>query len=365
MKWFRRLLLLFFLTPLFICLGLMMMVASNNGSNTQNDRIDQTSSLSLQVENYRETVMEMAEEYDMSDYVDLILAVMQVESGGNGNDPMQASEGPFNKKYPKVPNGITDPLYSIECGIQELHQCLELAGVKGPGDMEAIKVALGGYNFGTGFISWAEENNGGKWSLEAAAEFSKIMAEKMGWTAYGDPSYANKVMNYYSLYSIVIGDGDFVLPIHNAKIMYEYGSHGSNDFHYGLDISGGYGSTVYAPIDAKVNRVETGCDPSGGYLGNSCPATSVAIGTGNYIQLEIEYEGRTLYMTLCHMSDVFVSEGQEVLQGQAIGAEGNSGNSTGTHLHIEVHQGNSYALGSMDRIIDPGELFGLRNEVKG
>ena len=43
---------------------------------------------------------------------------------------MQASECSYNTKYPKSPNGITDPEYSIDVGIQYLKECLELAGVK-------------------------------------------------------------------------------------------------------------------------------------------------------------------------------------------------------------------------------------------
>ena len=40
------------------------------------------------------------------------------ESGGRGLDPMQAAEGSFNTRYPHEPNGIKDPEYSIECGVQ-------------------------------------------------------------------------------------------------------------------------------------------------------------------------------------------------------------------------------------------------------
>lgn len=42
------------------------------------------------------------------------------ESGGRGLDPMQAAEGSFNTRYPHEPNGIKDPEYSIQCGVQEL-----------------------------------------------------------------------------------------------------------------------------------------------------------------------------------------------------------------------------------------------------
>ena len=69
---------------------------------------------------YRATIQQVAQKYGMEAYVELLMAVMMQESGGRGSDPMQAAEGCFNKKYPHVPNGITDPAYSIECGIQEL-----------------------------------------------------------------------------------------------------------------------------------------------------------------------------------------------------------------------------------------------------
>ena len=44
-------------------------------------------------------------------------------------DVMQAAEGGFNTRYPHVPNGITDPEYSIECGVQELKYALDKAAV--------------------------------------------------------------------------------------------------------------------------------------------------------------------------------------------------------------------------------------------
>ena len=59
-------------------------------------------------------------------------------------DPMQAAEGSFNKKYPHEPNGIKDPEYSIECGVQELKAALVSAEVESPIDMERIKLTLQG-----------------------------------------------------------------------------------------------------------------------------------------------------------------------------------------------------------------------------
>ena len=44
--------------------------------------------------------------------------------------------------------------------------------------MEHIKLALQGYNFGNGYIAWAQGNYGG-YTAANAAEFSDMMAERM------------------------------------------------------------------------------------------------------------------------------------------------------------------------------------------
>ena len=115
-------------------------------------------------EAYRTEVEELADQYDMTEYVDLIMAVMMQESSGRGLDVMQSSEGQFNTEYPREPNGITDPSYSIACGIQELRHALILAEASGPRDISAIELALQGYNFGAdsyfAFMKEQKEKNG-------------------------------------------------------------------------------------------------------------------------------------------------------------------------------------------------------------
>ena len=130
------------------------------------------------------------------EYVELIKAVMMQESGGRGLDPMQAAEGSFNTRYPHEPNGIKDPEYSIECGVQELKAALISAEVENPIDMEHIKLALQGYNFGNGYISWAKTNYGG-YSYANAVEFSTMQAARLGWDSYGDTQYPAHVLRYY------------------------------------------------------------------------------------------------------------------------------------------------------------------------
>jgi cell wall-associated NlpC family hydrolase len=152
--------------------------------------------VSAEVEAYEPLIQKYAKQYDIPEYVELIKAVMMQESGGRGLDPMQAAEGSFNTRYPHEPNGIKDPEYSIECGVQELKAALISAEVENPIDMEHIKLALQGYNFGNGYISWAKNNYGG-YSYANAVEFSTMQAQRLGWDSYGDTQYVAHVLRYY------------------------------------------------------------------------------------------------------------------------------------------------------------------------
>ena len=152
--------------------------------------------VSAEVEAYEPIIQKYAKEYSIPEYVELIKAVMMQESGGRGLDPMQAAEGSFNTRYPHEPNGIKDPEYSIQCGVQELKAALISAEVESPIDMEHIKLALQGYNFGNGYISWAKSKYGG-YSYANAVEFSTQQAQRLGWDSYGDTQYPAHVLRYY------------------------------------------------------------------------------------------------------------------------------------------------------------------------
>jgi len=152
--------------------------------------------VSAEVEAYEPIIQKYAKEYGIPEYVELIKAVMMQESGGRGFDPMQAAEGSFNTRYPHEPNGIKDPEYSIQCGVQELKAALISAEVESPIDMEHIKLALQGYNFGNGYISWAKSKYGG-YSYANAVEFSTQQAQRLGWDSYGDTQYPAHVLRYY------------------------------------------------------------------------------------------------------------------------------------------------------------------------
>lgn len=280
---------------------------------------------------YKSTVESVASRYGMQNFVGLILAVMDQESGGQGTDPMQAAEGGYNTRYPHQPNGILDPAYSIECGVQELKHALQMANsadgktydpngaLPSPSDIPKISLALQGYNFGTGWFAYAN----GTYSQATAQAFSDMMASKMGWRRYGDPLYVPHVLEHYSATEGGgAGDG-LVWPVPgHTNITSGFGSRWGTT-HKGIDISDGSvnGAQIVAAMSGTVIHASFGVSGSGyGGYGNC-----VAIDHGGGVI--------TLYG---HMSSIACSVGATVQAGQTIGFVGSTGDSTGPHLHFEV-----------------------------
>ena len=172
--------------------------------------------ISEEVMAYEPIIQQYAREHGIGDYVLLIQAVMMQESGGHGNDPMQCSECNFNTLYPHVPGGITDPEYSINVGIQNLADCLRITQCESPMDMDAVKLALQGYNYGQGYITWAM-NKYGEYSKANAIEFSMKTAEAYGWDSYGDMDYVPHVLRYYPLGQIFYDPDTSTLIVEVAR----------------------------------------------------------------------------------------------------------------------------------------------------
>lgn len=174
--------------------------------------------VSAEVEAYDPVIRHYASQHGIGEYVDLIKAVMMQESGGRGSDPMQASECGYNTRFPRKPNGITDPEYSVNVGIKELAACLRLAKAENPVDMEHIRLALQGYNYGEGYIFWAQSRYGG-YTVVNATEYSKMMAERNHWKNYGDPNYVNHVLQYYPLgHAFLPGGGQALVEVARSQL---------------------------------------------------------------------------------------------------------------------------------------------------
>lgn len=180
--------------------GIFMTGSSNSGEGNQ---------LSPEVIAHTSTLQKYADKYEIPHFLSALQAIMMQESGGKGNDPMQASECAFNTKFPNKPNGITDPDYSIQVGVQNFAECLKRAKCKDPFDIENLSLAWQGYNYGNGYIEWAVKNFGG-YSQGNAQVFSEEQAAKHGWSSYGDPEYVPHVMRYYQFAQLGTGNSQLV-----------------------------------------------------------------------------------------------------------------------------------------------------------
>lgn len=192
------------LIPLVVIMGVAsMLTGSGDGRNAYIP-------VSAEVEAYRPLIRLYAAQHGIPEYEDLIAAVMMQESCGQGSDPMQCSESGYNTRYPHAPNSITDPEYSIDVGIQALANALQMASVESPIDLANISLALQGYNFGNGYISWALANYGGYSELNAI-EFSDMMAARLGWSGYGDKAYVSHVLRYYPIGRSFMSEGNVAM----------------------------------------------------------------------------------------------------------------------------------------------------------
>lgn len=111
---------------------------------------------------------------------------------------------------------------------------------------------------------------------------------------------------------------------------------GNEEFHRGVDIVVPTGTTVYAAHDGTVT------------------AAAYDSHYGNYVAIEID--GYTT--KYAHMDSLSVSAGQTVEKGAVIGTTGNTGSSTGSHLHIECLYNGEYYNPLFYFDVGEGTLYG-------
>ena len=189
---------------------------------------------------YSQDLSEAADDNEILNYVNYLMAIMEVESHGNGNDPMQSSE---SAGLP--PDSFDNPKDSINQGAYYFACCISKANDEGCDLMTAVQA----YNFGTGFINYVADN-GGKYTLDLAISFAEEYSDGMqvdysnpiavdyngGWRyAYGNMFYAQLVNQYIYSY-----EDDAVQKIIDEAMKYygwEYTWGGSNPDE-GFDCSG-------------------------------------------------------------------------------------------------------------------------------
>ena len=125
------------------------------------------------------------------------------------------------------------------------------------------------------------------------------------------------------------------LPIKNGKVTTPYkklGKMWSKGYHTGVDFAVPVGTDVLAVADGKIEVANWGA----------------AYGT----QLVQKVEGG--WVIYAHLSKALVKAGDKVKKNQHIGESGNTGNSSGPHLHFEMRDNIRWSAG---KDIDPAKVL--------
>lgn len=183
-----------------------------------------------------------------------------------------------------------------------------------------------GYNLGT----FGDKGDGidgilGPWTEAALAAFTaKIPPEKAKTPPVGTPNTPSANTSSYG-FGIKpdkpsgtgirpdAGGIGLKLPVAGGRISDTFGSRGGA--HNGVDIAVPIGTPVQSPLSGVVSR--TGSDNLNGNF--------VVVKSGNEENFFL------------HLSQIKVSNGQQIKKGDVVGLSGNTGKSTGPHLHWEKH----------------------------
>ncbi|MER5968277.1 M23 family metallopeptidase [Streptomyces sp. NPDC002055] len=156
---------------------------------------------------------------------------------------------------------------------------------------------------------------------EAQSEQSEQVVEELA-----EASEASEEAAQESQWQVDTGEDDlrgWVRPVAVGAVSAEYGIPGEwiAGHHTGVDLA--------VPVGTSVHSVGTGVVTQADWAGDYGLMVMVKLDDGHYV----------LY---AHLSEVAVHEGQRVEAGTLLGQSGNTGNSTGPHLHFEVRTSTAY-----------------------
>lgn len=147
--------------------------------------------------------------------------------------------------------------------------------------------------------------------------------------------YAHKYTNVVMPDSLLIDLTGFCMPTENTKVNDIFGYRPRRRrMHYGLDIKVERGDTIRAAFDGKVRY-----------------CSYQRRGYGHYVVIRHPNGLETLY---AHLSSKLVEENEVVKAGDPIGLGGNTGRSTGPHLHFETRL--------LGKALDPALFFDFPNQ---
>lgn len=276
-------------------------------------------------------IAQAMEKHDLDQkYLYVLLAILKQESNGDvaktNGDIFQSSES----KCGSI-GCIKDPLESIDQAVVHFKETVKVS-------KDNMEVAIQSYNFGNGFATWTQENHDNKWSPEIAIEFSQMMMKKVSnpsnytcireeakkdGACYGDILYVPAILAFLpnAEGGPIEFNGQLGMPISPALVTSEFGDRFHPIFevwrpHDGIDFGCTGGVTpIQASQDGTILRAEW---------------------AGGWGQMIFIKHADNLYTRYAHLNAMNVSVGDEVSAGDVVGICGNTGDSSGPHLHFEV-----------------------------
>ena len=263
-----------------ILLIIMIVVIVASGNNFSQSAVHTT--FSPEVEQYRSTVLDYCKQENIEYYVDVVLAVMQVTTGGQGDDVMRSSNKEFNTLYGKEDDDITNASYSIECGVKEIKNLIEMCNIQDLYDTANLQIMYQAYEYNRGYVAYAYENGG--YSSDSA------------YTYAADNDITNRNEDFainVSMYIDILTGGirEFADPLAIYSIIKDY----SDDYKCRL-YRGVRKQPVLSASSGLVTHIEDDAD---------------------YSRIEVSYLDYVIHYN--YVSDVSVEEGQEVTKGSKIG----------------------------------------------
>lgn len=266
-----------FIIILLIIMTVVIVVSGNNFSESV-----VYTTFSPSVEQYRSIVQNYCKQENIEYYTDVVLAIMQVTSSGEGEDVMQSSNKEYNTLYGKEDDDITNAQYSIECGVKEIKTLIEMCNVQDLYDTANLQIMYQAYEYNRGYVAYAYENGG--YSSDSAYTY----AADNGITNRNE-DFAINVSMYIDI--LTGGIREFADPLAIYSIIKDY----SDDYKCRL-YKGVRKQPVLSASSGLVTHIEDDAD---------------------YSRIDVSYLDYVIHYN--YVSDVSVEEGQEVTKGSKIG----------------------------------------------
>lgn len=269
---------------LFIVLLLIIIVtvvSSRQGFSTNTDY----TKFSPEVEQYRIMVTNECKNQGIEYYTDVVLAIMQVETGGETNDPMNSSDKESNTQYGHNRGDIQNVAYSIQCGVSEIKYLINATGVKDLYDTSHLAIMYQAYEFDRGYVQYALDHGG--YSPSGAEDYKS----ENGKEAISDrnANFAVVVAMYMSL--LTNGLKKFIYPLAIFTVLQDYTEDVPSIYFGGV-----YRQVILSSCDGEVTSIENYDD---------------------YSNIEVTYENFTLQYS--YVSNINVTVGSKIKQGTTLG----------------------------------------------